>query len=410
MTVNGGASKDMKERGRVWRWVRRGLLAGGAIISVLVLTLLGMFGFLQLQSRQPVKLPAPSGQYNVGRAIYDWTDSSRADRFSPGGRGRRELSVWVWYPARVPGGSKRAAYLPPQWQHAVQGTDFVHTRADAITTNSWENAPVAGATQPFPVVVFMPGFGRVAADYTTLAEDLASHGYAVFGVNPTYISDDVVLGQGRVVAANRQVAQEVDNADSRKSTGPIVVEVEAADMRFVLGQAEALDHMAGQRFAGRLDTSRAGMLGHSIGGAAATRGCEVEARCAGAVNIDGAVFGPVVGDGVGKPYLFLGEDRSLSAVPASELRGVLRNVPDRDGRVLTVTGAGHMNFSDMSVLYKFPPNQLGLIGPIEGGRAIKISRAYVNAFFAATLRNQPGADLPGPAREYPEVHVVRGFS
>ena len=400
----------MKARRTAWRWIRRGLLAGAAIFGVLVLALLGTFGFLQLQSRQAVTLPSPTGPYRVGRAIYDWTDTSRADPFSPSSHRPRELSVWVWYPASVPAGARRAAYLPSDWQDAVQGTDFLHTRADAITTNSWDDVPLADASQRYPVLVFMPGFGRIAADYTTLAEDLASHGYVVFSVNPTYLSDDVVLGSGRVVAANRKIAEAVDNSTGRDVWGARVVEGEAADMRFALERADVLDRTTGQRFAGRLDTSRVGLLGHSIGGAAATRGCELEPRCAGAVNLDGAMFGPVVTDGVGRPFLFLGEDPSMSALRPSQLRGVMRNVPAGEGHALTVTGAGHMNFSDTSVLYKFPPNQLGVIGPIDGWRAVAVTRTYVNAFFGATLRGGSAALLDGPSRKYPEVHAARGVS
>jgi dienelactone hydrolase len=391
----------------VWKWLRRGLLGLAALISVFLLVLLAMFGYLQIESRQTVTLPAPTGPYQVGRTIYEWTDQARPDPFSPQGQSPRELSVWAWYPARSPRGARHAAYLPSVWQRAFQGDDFMHTRADAVTTHSWEDVPVANAEDPFSVLVFMPGFGRVAADYTTLAEDLASQGYVVFAINPTYLSDEVVLGHGRVVPANAQVAETIDNARAREPVGARVTEVEAADLRFTLDQAQVLDRASGGRFAGRLDTSRIGFFGHSIGGSSATRACELDPRCMGAVNLDGAVFGPVVTEGIHKPYLFLGEDPSLSATPKAELQGVVRGAATGEAHLLTMSGAGHMNFSDMGVMYRFPPDQLGLIGPIAGVRALTIAAAYLSAFFGSRLRGPSSPHLSDPS-PYAEIRVVRG--
>ena len=43
------------------------------------------------------------------------------------------------------------------------------------------DAPLAAGGAPHPVLVFAPGLGLAASDYTTIAEDLASHGYIVVG-------------------------------------------------------------------------------------------------------------------------------------------------------------------------------------------------------------------------------------
>lgn len=392
---------------RVLRWTGRLLLGLLALVGVLLFGTLGLFGYLQIQSRQPVTLPAPTGPDQVGRTLYDWTDTSQADPFSPGGRVPREVAVWAWYPASVPEGARRAAYLPPTWQQAVQGDDFLHTRADAVTTHSWQDVPVAGPS-PHPVLLFLPGAGRNVADYTTLAEDLASHGYAVFGVDPTYVSDDVILGQDRVVSANQQVNRQMEADSNRDAMGARVIEDEANDLRFALTQVHALAQTPGQRFQGRLDIAHVAFFGHSIGGAGAARACQMEPRCAAAVNIDGIMYGPVVSEGVGKPFLFLGEDPANSGLPTATLRGALQGVPSGQGGALTVTGTGHMNFSDMGVLYRFPPNALGLIGSIDGARALTITRTCLTSFFAAHLLHQPDTLLQGHGSAYPEVRPARG--
>lgn len=391
------------------RWLRRGLLVAGSAVLAVLLAVLGTFVTLQIKARQPVTLPSPTGHYAVGRVIDIWTDTARKDPFSPHGTSPRTLSVWIWYPARVPSGAKRAPYLPAIWQRAYQGDDFTNTFADAVTAHAWTDVPVADASQPFPVLAFMPGFGRIAADYTTFAENLASHGYVVFGINPTYISDAVVLGGNRVVTANPTLASEVDN-ESAAALRPVldqVTEVEAADLRFVVDQAAELNRLGHGRFAGRLETSRVGYFGHSIGGSAATQACSQDPFCAGAANLDGDIYGPVVDSGIHKPYLYLGEDPAFSAPPLGELRGTIRGLPAGSVHLFTVRGAAHFNFSDVGVMYTLLARQLGAVGPIEGARALKIVNVYLVSFFSSVVGGQASTLLTQAHSPFPEVRTFR---
>src|SRR5205085_2374192 len=53
----------------------------------------------------------------------------------------------------------------------------------------------------YPVLIFEPGLGNISTQYTTLLEDLGSHGYIIFAITPTYSSDVVVFPDGRVADA-----------------------------------------------------------------------------------------------------------------------------------------------------------------------------------------------------------------
>jgi len=55
------------------------------------------------QSRQSVVLSNPTGLFAIGRVAYDWTDSSRPEIFSKDSNAKREMVVWIWYPAATPG-------------------------------------------------------------------------------------------------------------------------------------------------------------------------------------------------------------------------------------------------------------------------------------------------------------------
>jgi hypothetical protein len=380
------------------------LAAAAAAVSLLLVGLLGVYVYGRTQSQRPVTLPAPSGPYRVGRAVYDWTDAARGDPYAPARGTPRELSVWVWYPADPARGATTAGYWPADWLRGLAGTgginDLAYSSPAVIHPHAVEDAPVAAPAGPLPVLVFEPGLGLQAADYTTLAEDLASHGYVVAGVNPTY-STDVVLSGGRVV---RSVVRARDDADFGTLVG-----VWADDARFVATEVLALDAEPGGRFQGRLRVDRVGFLGHSAGGAAAVLACVHDERCAGAADVDGDLAGDVLQSGLDRPFLFLGHDGALASEPAlpGQLRGVLQGVPPGQGRVLSIRGTGHFSFTDRAVSYALFSGQLGFTGRIDRARGLRICGAYLRAAFDESLLGRPDALLSGASPTYPEVRVER---
>ena len=68
-----------------------------------------------------------------------------------------------------------------------------------VRCHSVENAAVAPARPKYPIVIFSSGIGALAFQYTTLVEDLASHGYIVVGADRPYSTSVVVMPDGRVI-------------------------------------------------------------------------------------------------------------------------------------------------------------------------------------------------------------------
>jgi hypothetical protein len=54
---------------------------------------------LWLEHRTEITLPALTGPFAVGRALYDWTDDAHPDPLAVVPETKRELLVWIWYPA-----------------------------------------------------------------------------------------------------------------------------------------------------------------------------------------------------------------------------------------------------------------------------------------------------------------------
>ncbi len=146
-------------------------------------------------------LPAPTGPDEVGRMEFDWVDTSRPDPDSPSGH--REIAVWLWYPASPKKGCEAAEWMQGKWgelllpyylsKHKSAGTFLPEVEArlkdhpiSTIRTHAYPDAPILHGKKKFPVLLFEPGFGELPFFYTTLIEDLASHGYVVAGTIPTY--------------------------------------------------------------------------------------------------------------------------------------------------------------------------------------------------------------------------------
>ena len=379
------------------RWAKRALI--GAVVLFLVI-LMAAFSYLKVQSDRSAVLPGPTGPDRVGRSVYVWADQSRMDPFAPNGSTPRELSVWVWYPASPAPGAPTASYWPAEWQRALgEGggiNDLLHTRPALIHPHAVEEASISDSQGRYPLLVFAPGQGLSVADYTTIAEDLASNGYVVAGVNPTY-SVDVVLSSGQVVRS----ASKAENANYGQ-----LASVWGDDMRFAAHQMDSLSAASTGRFSGRLESAGIGFFGHSLGGAAAVQACRHEDRCSGAADLDGRLGGDVLQTGLGKPFLFLGSQSSLSATDGAlktQVRSALRGVPPGQGHVLTVAGAEHYNFTDQGVYFDLVNS--AFLGSIDGARALRISSRYLEAFFSSYELGHPDQLLAGPSSAFPEVRA-----
>ncbi|MEO8972644.1 MAG: hypothetical protein ABI406_13725 [Ktedonobacteraceae bacterium] len=380
------------------------------LLLMLVIVTVSCVAFVEIRRNQTLVLPAPTGPYAVGRMEYDWTDQSRTDPLAPQAGMKRELVVWAWYPAVRVSGAQPAPYLPSKWaqlsdlQHGLLGQQLFQSNA-SIQTHSFESAPLAPTVARYPVLIFEPGLGNIPTQYTTLLEDLASHGYIIFAITPTYSSDVVVFPDGRV--ANATSTGNLDNAANLQAAGNRLVTVWAQDVIFVMNQLDRLNATPGNMWSQRLDLARLGVFGHSFGGATAAQVCQLDARCKAAIDIDGDLFGNVVQTGLDKPFIVLQSNPGTCSDASCrsfqhDIQAVLRTAPHGAGYHLGIKNTEHFNFTDYAVYFS-PARAVGLLGSIDGVRGLQITRAYVHAFFDTYLNQTPSPLLQGPVSAYPEV-------
>ncbi|MEU7109066.1 dienelactone hydrolase family protein [Streptomyces sp. NPDC046215] len=335
------------------------------------------------------EVPAPATRAPLGTKTLHLVDSSRPDPWKPAA-GSRELMVSLWYPA-LPSRGKSAPYASKDLSKEVIGNDkLAGVRTHAVT--GARPAPV-----PRPLVVLSPGLGMSRLTLTALGEDLASRGYAVAAVDHTYEAP-VEFPGGRVEKC--EVCKRPDTA--------ALVRNRAEDLSFVL------DHLTSRGSELRVDRDRIGVAGHSIGGASAVEVMRDDPRVDAAVNLDGNFFTEPPADGLNRPVLLLGAQRT----PAGDVRANWEQTWQHlTGwkRWLDVPDGGHLTFTDVPWIVdrfgrpdQLPPQQVGgALGTVPGDRATALTRAYVSAFFDHHLRGRhtPLLDRPSPA--YPEVTFLK---
>lgn len=362
--------------------------------------------FIEVQRHRAAVLPAPTGSYTVGRREYDWKDPSRDDPLAPRVGTKRELVVWSWYPAARARNAHFGPYLPAQWAQASDNQ--IVQSSDAIQTHSVDQASLATSAARYPVLIFEPGMGKMPTQYTTLLEDLASHGYVIFAITPTYSSNMVVFPDGRM--AEDSSAGNLDNASDIQAAGNRLVSVWAKDVIFVMDQLDRLNTTPGNLFSERLDLTRLGVFGHSFGGATAAQVCHLDARCKAGIDIDGDLFGDVVQTGLEKPFMVIQHDIGACSddncrLFQREIQSTLQTVPQTERYSLSIKGTEHFNFSDYAAYFSLL-RAFGQLGSIDGLRGIQITRAYIRAFFDVYLNSAPSPLLNGSTSAYPEVQFL----
>ena len=409
-------------RFRPIRWLIKAVAAG---VMFCVLGITSLLGLLLLDHNRDTTLPTPTGPFAVGRAAYTWRDAAQVDPLAPQPGLKRELFAWIWYPAATPQPSQTVDdYLPAPWRTAIERQGgvllaLVSRDLSRVHAHSIRDAEVSPQQHSYPVVLMRTGGSTPTTDYTSLAEDLASHGYVVAGFDAPYRSWVVVFPDGRVIARAPQNNLDLVSGPQADQLANKLVEVWTADTSFALDELERLNTSdPSGRFLKRLDMQRVGVFGHSLGGATALLFCHDDSRCKAGIDVDGAPLGSVIAEGVTQPFMFLLSDHKGETSDAgtpeairhaeSNIRSIYDRLPGERRLEIVIQGANHYMFSDGAML-KSPlvmraMRTLGIVR-LDGRRQVVVAAHCISTFFDVYLKGAPASKLKSLS-EYPEIDVV----
>ena len=225
--------------------------------------------------------------------------------------------------------------------------------------------------------------------YSTLIEDLASHGYVVAGTIPTYYTHYNVFSDGRV-------------SDTFRSSGAnSSLPAWTGDLIFTLNQLENLSSDTKSHFHGRLDFMRIGAFGHSFGGAASVQMAKDDPRVRAVLDLDGTLTGDVVESGLPKPFLMFDHPHPGET---NYHRDAVVFRDAKPGYRLILAGSQHSFSGDGNCCPSFQMQErLTWERSINPACALTITKAYVGAFFGKYLNGEESPLLSGPSAEYPEI-------
>jgi dienelactone hydrolase len=336
-----------------------------------------------------------------------WTDEERPEPFTEDPDDHRSIVVQLWYPAEETGADRAFGgreTIAESREVMAASADFfgipgflVDQSAEA-RSHAVFDAPPADGAERFPVIVFSPGLTGTRTANTVLAEEWAARGYVVATVDHAYDAALTVI-DGEPVHSRNSIAGLTDAEIAQQTRDNLATR--AADLSFVLSELERLDQGEGP-LAGRLDTGRAAVAGHSRGAAAALMTAAADPRFAAVVHIDGGLEPSLPPGPFDQPALSI-----TSPVSAAENPDYIPNLERAlelgtgERYRIEIAGAGHFSFTDAALYFPPLPSVLGTVGREEG---LRLTAEATTAFLDAALRGQP-TDLPGLLSQYGELTV-----
>jgi pimeloyl-ACP methyl ester carboxylesterase len=265
--------------------------------------------------------------------------------------------------------SVRAQQPPGQFEVRRDSVEW----SDSVTTRATIWTPV-GLQGDLPTLIFSPGFGQAPAQYTSLLAQWARHGYLVIGIaHPPFRDPDAVeLYDAAQVIAHHLV--------------------------------RSVDHILLERQHGRapftqVDRRRLGLVGHSVGGAAAAQACAWDPRPRAGMDLDGTLFGPVLHTGMRQPFFLLRQDFELSERDRPRFLEHNDQANLHEDSVfahtstmywLTVVGLNHLAFTDLALTPTAAERAQVAAGlRLSADRTQQMTTQYVLDFFGVYLSGAP---------------------
>ena len=224
------------------------------LLSLLII-LISIEAYAQSET---IDLMKPTGEFPIGTVVFEWTDETRELNVSSHKGEKRTMVVQLWYPATIDSNDRLASYsaLSKEYEY--------------VKTNSYLRPSLAGDLEKYSLVLFSPGRGMERYVYSTLIEDLASHGFIVASVDMPEIGY-IVYKDGLTVRPSTRfkpprgmMAGPYEKVDKFFEQP---VEIGNRDLEFVLEKIAGLNKSdINRRFTNRINLENIGILGHSLGG------------------------------------------------------------------------------------------------------------------------------------------------
>ena len=297
----------------------RRFLATLATVS-LTIGAVGVGATLQAAAQSaPTAVPPAPGDVGPGAPTYAVGRRTIQITTEPG----RTLTADVWYPAEAAAvaGVAKSTYTFP-------GLAYTSTVA--------YDAPPVSASGPFPLVVYSHGSGGLRYVSAYLTEALAARGFVVVAVDHT----------GNTA---------LDTFAKTTLPGKEIVRLRPVDIRAEIATMTAASTDPASPFAGAIDPTRVGLVGHSAGGAgvlgvAAGRGGLAHDPGIKAVVGVGTYVDPVSNAELAKidvPAMLISGTLDTTTPTKTQTARAVQQISGRPLYWVDLKGGGHQSYTDV---------------------------------------------------------------
>jgi Predicted dienelactone hydrolase len=312
--------------------------AAGIVFRAISVCLITVIAVIPALIFPQYRLPKVTGNYKVNTVVYTYTDKNRIETFSNNG-GSRKVTVEFWYPENAKG--------------------------------------------RYPLILFSHGAFGIKDSNTSTFMDLASNGYIVCSIDHPYHSLYTKDTDGKVTIVDRSFMQEVIDVNNGVYNDEAAYKLEQKwlklrtdDMNFVLDTLikNAKNSSSGPVYQ-LIDTSKIGLFGHSLGGAASVQLGRERSDIKAVINLDADLLGEQVGFTNGKPVIndkiypvpmlsiYSDTMKQLMASAAAsnpniELPQKRISATGHDAYEVYLTGTNHMSLTDLPLVSPFLVNMI----------------------------------------------------
>jgi len=355
------------------------------------------FKAIILNPRLPIKnilgeyeasfLPPITGPYGIGVKTMHLIDENRLENFTQDDPDDfREMMIQIWYPIDKEIRQLHAEYMDAPTFSWLKGRSpiplFMIPNKAYLFVHPYSKieVPIVENEMIFPVIIFSPGYDGVYQIYTSLIENIVSHGFVVASINHPYVSGITVFPDGRTVNI------------SKNPPGDLSLRSVVEDAKFVLDKITEMNSTHAD-FNGRFDLSKVGMFGHSFGGASTSICCYEDDRFCCGLTLDGVFYIDSIEQGIEKPFLMMIAENRFNDDNVKDMWDHLL----ADAFKVQINGSTHYAFTDVGLLLKhyvplIPINILGF-GEMPPKNMVNITRAVELLFFEVYLKGKPVEDL-----------------
>lgn len=363
--------------------------------KMLMTTILFIFflvSFISVLMFPVYEVPKPTGEYLIGTKEYILRDENRVEQYD-NSKNNRKFKIQVWYPADSVENFEQAYWLS-DGINVAKGLSkdsglfsFMFNQLLSIRSNSYIDAKLSRKENTYPLIIISHGWRGLRNLHQDFAEELASQGYIVVGIEHTYGSVATVFKE-KTVYVNHAALLVNKSKEEYLGKANKLVNTYAADISKTIDFMEILN-LNDKVFLGKIDKKKIGLLGHSTGGGADVRATLTDKRIKAVIGLDAWVE-PIkeeyIARGLNVPSLFFRSEQWEKFENNKNLKKLIEKSAHKP-LLYQIAGTTHLDFS---MIYMLSPalKLLGFSGEINNKNLRTILTKTIDSFFNQVLKNE----------------------